>query len=56
MISGTVLHDVNANNIQDATDTNYPLATVNLLDANGILTATTTTDSNGNYEFTNLIP
>ncbi|OCQ90549.1 hypothetical protein BCD64_28195 [Nostoc sp. MBR 210] len=51
-----VFEDTNANGIQDAGEAGIGNATVNLLDANGNVIATTTTDGNGLYSFTNLQP
>ncbi|MDR3431263.1 MAG: SdrD B-like domain-containing protein, partial [Rouxiella aceris] len=49
--------DTNGNGIQDAGEPGLANVTVNLLDSTGTATlASTTTDSNGNYSFTDLIP
>ena len=52
-----VWNDANANGIQDAGETGITGVTVNLLNAAGTTTlGTTTTDVNGLYHFTNLVP
>ncbi|BAY67315.1 hypothetical protein NIES23_00880 [Trichormus variabilis NIES-23] len=51
-----VFEDKNANGIQDAGETGIGDATVKLLDTSGNVIATTTTDGNGLYSFTNLRP
>ena len=51
-----VFEDKNANGIQDASETGIANATVNLLDTAGNVIATTTTDANGLYSFSNLQP
>ncbi|WP_235526674.1 SdrD B-like domain-containing protein [Nostoc piscinale] len=51
-----VFEDKNANGIQDAGESGISNATVNLLNAAGNVIATTTTDGNGLYSFTNLQP
>ncbi|MBK1986128.1 carboxypeptidase regulatory-like domain-containing protein [Sphaerospermopsis aphanizomenoides BCCUSP55] len=51
-----VFEDRNANGIQDAGEAGIANATVRLLDTNGNIIATTTTDSNGLYSFNNLLP
>jgi len=48
--------DVNGNNVQDAGDVGLANVTVQLKDALGQVVTTTTTDSNGLYHFTGLIP
>ncbi len=50
-----VWNDLNADGIQDSGEPGYPGVVVNLL-SNGVVTATTTTDVNGAYAFTNLWP
>ncbi len=56
-IGDRVWLDNNANGIQDDGETGISNATVKLLNADGILViATTTTDSDGLYSFTNLQP
>jgi LPXTG-site transpeptidase (sortase) family protein len=51
-----VWNDSNANGIQDAGEAGIPNVTVNLLNSGGAVIATTTTDANGLYHFTNLAP
>ncbi|WP_016952819.1 SdrD B-like domain-containing protein [Anabaena sp. PCC 7108] len=51
-----VFEDSNANGIQEAWEKGIAEATVNLLDADGNVIATTSTDANGLYSFTNLQP
>ncbi len=55
-LSGTVYFDANANSNINAGAGEYGIrsVTVALLDSNGVVIATTTTDANGNYEFTGL--
>ena len=53
-IAGTYFRDQNDNDVQDASDTAVQNATVELLDASGAVVATTTTDSNGDYLFSNI--
>ncbi|MFM2064088.1 MAG: hypothetical protein RLZZ507_3759, partial [Cyanobacteriota bacterium] len=48
--------DTNANGIQDTGEAGIPNVTVNLLDSNNNIVATTTTDANGLYDFAGLIP
>jgi hypothetical protein len=50
-LGGEVFNDLNQNGINNAGDPGIAGATVNLLDSNGNLLGTTTTDSNGNYNF-----
>ncbi|MEO1340256.1 MAG: SdrD B-like domain-containing protein, partial [Cyanobacteria bacterium J06635_13] len=52
-IAGSVLID-NDNN--DSGDAPLENVTINLIDSTGTLVASTTTDSEGNYEFTNITP
>ncbi len=54
-IGNFVFNDVNANGIQDVTETGLAGVTVVLTNPNGT-TTTTTTDANGNYNFPNLAP
>lgn len=49
-------NDLNANGIQDQNESGISGATVKLLDCNLTQVATTTTDANGLYSFTNLTP
>ncbi len=51
-----VFNDANNDGILDNGETGVPNVTVNLLDQNGNLLRTTTTDGNGNYLFTGLAP
>ena len=55
-IAGTVYNDMDADG--DFADSDGPIAgvTISLLDENGNVIATTTTDSNGDYIFTGLLP
>ncbi|MCL4394698.1 MAG: carboxypeptidase regulatory-like domain-containing protein, partial [Chloroflexi bacterium] len=53
-IGDFVWNDLNGNGVQDAGEPGVGGVTVNLLNASGQVIATTTTDSNGKYEFTNL--
>jgi LPXTG-site transpeptidase (sortase) family protein len=55
-IGDFVWNDVNANGIQDAGEAGIPNVTVHLLDSGGAVIGTTTTDANGLYHFTNLVP
>ncbi len=54
-ISGTVFNDLNHNGVRDSLEP--PLAgwTINLYEYNGYKTYTTTSDSNGHYEFDSLM-
>ena len=54
-LGDVVFLDENANGIQDAEDEGIEGVTVNLL-VDGVQVATTTTDENGFYEFTDLTP
>jgi protocatechuate 3,4-dioxygenase beta subunit len=51
-----VWHDLNADGIQDAGEAGIASVTANLIDANGNIVSSTTTDANGNYKFAELIP
>ena len=53
-ISGTVYRDDNRSNSLNGGEAGYPEQTVQLLDKDGQVIATTTTDANGNYSFDNL--
>ena len=53
-ISGTVYRDDNRSNSLSGGEAGYPAQTVQLLDKDGSVIATTTTDANGNYSFDNL--
>ncbi len=55
-IGDTVWYDTNANGIQDHGETGVPGITVTLMDTNGTQIATTTTDSSGQYLFTEVMP
>lgn len=51
-----VWEDTDKDGIQDAGENGIANVTVNLYNCLGALVATTTTDANGNYGFTNLVP
>jgi uncharacterized repeat protein (TIGR01451 family) len=51
-----VWYDTNRNGIQDSGETGVQGVTVTLYDNTGTSAGTTTTDTNGKYSFTNLIP
>ena len=53
-ISGTVYLDQNRDKMKDTGDIDLSGVTVKLLDKDGNVVATTTTDANGNYSFTGL--
>ena len=53
-ISGTIYRDDNRSNSHNGGEAGYPAQTVQLLDKDGQVIATTTTDANGNYSFDNL--
>ena len=53
-ISGTVYRDDNRSNSLNGGEAGYPEQTVQLLDKDGQVIATTRTDANGNYSFDNL--
>ena len=55
-IGDFVWNDLNANGIQDPNEPGISGAEVKLQDPGGNVLATTTTDANGFYEFTNLTP
>jgi protocatechuate 3,4-dioxygenase beta subunit len=55
-IGDKVWLDSNKNGIQDSGEAGYCGATVKLLNAAGTVVATTTTDVNGNYKFSNVAP
>ncbi|NML15385.1 SdrD B-like domain-containing protein [Azohydromonas caseinilytica] len=55
-IGNRVWEDANGNGRQDAGEAGIAGATVQLLNANGVVVATTTTDADGNYNFANLKP
>ncbi|MGB0383925.1 MAG: LamG-like jellyroll fold domain-containing protein [Ardenticatenaceae bacterium] len=52
-VHGMKYHDLNGNGVKDAGEPGLEEWTISLKDANGNL-LTTTTDANGNYQFTNL--
>jgi hypothetical protein len=51
-ISGAVFNDPDGNGIREAGEAGIPGVTVNLNDDSGAVVATTTTDANGEYDFT----
>ena len=53
-IGDRVWNDANANGLQDSGEAGISGVTVQLLDSNGNVVVTTTTNSSGNYSFTNL--
>jgi protocatechuate 3,4-dioxygenase beta subunit len=55
-IGDLVWYDSNGNGVQDSGEPRMPSVTVHLLDNNGTIVDTTTTDSNGNYLFDQLEP
>ena len=55
-ISGVVFVDNNGNGTLEANDTLLPGVTVYLLDSSGNQITSTTTDANGKYAFTDLLP
>lgn len=55
-ISGVVFLDQNNNGTQNGADTGIASVTVELLNNSGSVIATTTTDANGAYSFTGLVP
>jgi protocatechuate 3,4-dioxygenase beta subunit len=55
-IAGKVLVDNDATHSEDANNPAITGVTVNLLNSQGAVLATTTTDKNGNYSFTGLMP
>ena len=55
-ISGRVFTDQNNNGIQNGADIGISGVTIELLDAGSSVISTTTTDSNGDYSFSNLDP
>jgi len=54
VIKGNVYKDIDRDGTRDSDDTPIPGVTVELYDGSGTLVATTTTDADGNYSFTNL--
>ena len=55
-LSGFVYSDQSNDGVRDTNEQPIPGATVTLFDGSGDVVATTTSDSNGRYEFTNLLP
>lgn len=55
-ISGIFFDDVNGDGVQDSGDQPVAGVTVELLDAEGNVVESTTTDANGAYSFTNVFP
>ena len=55
-VSGEVYNDLNGNGTLDPGDPGLPGWTVDLYDSNGNLIATTTSDANGDYSFSDLGP
>nr|WP_198983133.1 SdrD B-like domain-containing protein [Herbaspirillum sp. ASV7] len=55
-ISGIVFLDQNNNGVKDLADTALAGVSIQLLNAAGTVVASTTTDANGAYSFTNLAP
>ncbi|WP_192579011.1 SdrD B-like domain-containing protein [Fibrisoma limi] len=55
-LGNLVFNDLNQNGQQDAGETGIPNVTVQLLNTNGNVLLTTTTDANGVYSFTSLTP
>ncbi|MDY0072771.1 MAG: SdrD B-like domain-containing protein [Thauera sp.] len=55
-VSGKVYHDRNDNGLPESGEEGIPGVTITLWDNAGNKVATTTTDANGNYSFTNLQP
>jgi hypothetical protein len=53
-IGDQIWRDLNGNNVKDATDPGIGGVTVVLYDGSGNVVATTVTDANGNYKFTDL--
>ena len=53
-ISGTIFRDEARNGVKDSSDPRFPSVKVTLLDENGNVVETTTTDSNGAYKFSHL--
>ncbi|MGB0712510.1 MAG: SdrD B-like domain-containing protein, partial [Gammaproteobacteria bacterium] len=51
LLSGTVWFDEDGDRVVDPGEDKFSNCTVNLLDSNGTIQQTTTTDSNGDYEF-----
>jgi len=56
MVGDVVWLDSNGNGEQDVDETGVGGVTVKLRDGSGLLLATTTTDANGVYQFTSLVP
>jgi fimbrial isopeptide formation D2 family protein/uncharacterized repeat protein (TIGR01451 family) len=55
-VSGTVFLDRDRDGTRDGGEPGIPGVTIQLIDANGTVVRTTTTDANGNYTFPNVPP
>ncbi|NJM41639.1 MAG: hypothetical protein HC853_13210 [Anaerolineae bacterium] len=56
-VSGSVWHDADGDGGRDANETTgLAGVTIDLRDSDGTIISTTTTDANGNYTFTNILP
>ncbi|MBX3401689.1 MAG: DUF11 domain-containing protein [Gemmataceae bacterium] len=55
-VSGMVFIDTNRNGERDANETPLPGVLIELLDSNGAVVASTTTDADGSYLFPNVFP
>lgn len=55
-VSGSIWNDVNTDAIKNASETGIAGVTIALLDGNGNVVATTTTDASGNYTFPDVGP
>jgi hypothetical protein len=55
-VTGVVFEDDNQNGIQDSGEDGIPDQTVSLLDANNNVVSTTTTQSDGSFEFDGVVP
>jgi uncharacterized repeat protein (TIGR01451 family) len=55
-VSGTVFIDTDRDGARDAGETPLPGVLIELLDGNGTVVASVTTDANGNYTFPNVLP
>ena len=55
-VGDKVWYDINADGIQDANEPGTPGVSVYLFNSIGVLVATTVTDNNGNYLFTDVAP
>jgi protocatechuate 3,4-dioxygenase beta subunit len=54
VIGDLIWLDINGDGVQDAGEPGIPGVTLNLLDENGVIIATTVTDANGAYQFVGL--